>query len=54
MAIVSRRFTFVLPVVGIALVFLGLTRALWITPHGVLVSLAAIHSNHQRTSSHQP
>ena len=42
MAIVSRRFTFVLPVVGIALVFLGLTRALGITPHGVLVSLAAI------------
>jgi hypothetical protein len=42
MAIVRRLFTFVLPVVGVALVFLGLTRALGITPYGVLVSLAAV------------
>jgi hypothetical protein len=42
MAIVRRPLPFVLLLVGVALISLGLARALGITPYGVLVSIAAI------------
>jgi hypothetical protein len=42
MANVRRALPFVLLLVGVALIFLGLARALGITPYGLLVSLAAI------------
>ena len=42
MASVRQPLPFVLLPVGVALIFLGLTRALGITPYGVLVSLVAI------------
>ena len=42
MAIVRRPLPFVLLLVGVALISLGLARALGITPYGVPISLAAI------------
>ena len=42
MANVKRLLCFVLLLVGVALIFMGLTRARGITPYGVLVSLVAI------------
>ena len=42
MANVRRVLAFVLLLAGVTLVFLGLTRALGLTPLGVLVSVVAI------------